>query len=156
MAILGIDPGLSGALSVITCENNLLIYDIPVQEKPYGKGNMIDPIELNNILKKITSIYNIQYANIEAVSAMPGQGVSSTFTFGRSLGIIEGVVSSYNILLNYITPRKWKKFWDLKGKEKDCARLLIREMYPNYADKYFKRKKDCDRADATLIGLYNK
>lgn len=151
---MGVDPGLRGAISIIS-NDNIEIFDFPVVPKPYGKGNMISPDQLSDILKIIVEKYDIKLACLESVSAMTGQGVTGVFSFGRSLGTIEGCIASRDIPINYVTPRKWKSYFELIGSEKDAARLLVLSKYPNY-HKLFKRKKDCDRADSLLIGLYGK
>ncbi len=153
--IIGIDPGLSGAISVILNNQELIVYDMPVVPKPYGKGNMVSPQLLSDIISGIKEKHSISNSIIESVSAMKGQGVSSMFSFGRTLGTIEGVIASHKISINYVTPQKWKKEFGLIGKDKDAARGKVLSLYPTYSD-LFKRKKDVDRADATLIGLFGK
>ena len=82
---------------------------------------------------------------------MPGNGSVSMFKFGRSLGVIEGVVGGLGWPLEWITPQTWKKHHGLIGKDKDAARLLAIETWPEHAQT-FKRKRDVGRADAALIG----
>jgi crossover junction endodeoxyribonuclease RuvC len=85
---------------------------------------------------------------------MPGQGVSSCFSFGRSVGAVEVAIASRIIPITMVTPQAWKKQYGLIGKDKDMARTLCLSLYPESAH-LFKRKKDIGRADATLIGAYN-
>ena len=84
---------------------------------------------------------------------MPGQGVTSMFNFGRSLGCIEGVISAYQINTQWVTPQAWKKHFGLLKKPKDAARTYVIDRFPTNLD-LFKRKKDGGRADATLIALH--
>ena len=82
---------------------------------------------------------------------MPGQGVSSMFNFGMGYGAIQGVLAGLCVPLHLVTPQKWKKHQGLIGKDKDCARTLAQQLYPEAS---LARKKDIGRADAILIGDY--
>jgi crossover junction endodeoxyribonuclease RuvC len=83
---------------------------------------------------------------------MPNQGVSSMFTFGKSAGIIEGVLGAMNIPVTFVTPQKWMKAMNVVG-GKDGSRKRASELLPEFASE-FKRVKDNGRSDACLIALY--
>lgn len=161
MLIIGIDPGASGAISVLAKDVNLLkvllkVEDMPVTPKNTGKGNEVNAYLLTRILKNIIESYKNMgsvFVGIEGVSAMPGQGVTSMFSFGRSLGVIEGVCAGLELRVQFIRPAKWKKAYNLTGKEKDQSRTCVISMFPDKSE-LFKRKKDVGRADATLIADY--
>jgi crossover junction endodeoxyribonuclease RuvC len=145
--IISIDPGLTGAIAYFTNEGLLnYIEDMPITAKINGKGNQVNA----NLLSEL--FVDVDRAIIERVHAMPGQGVTSVFSFGRSLGVIEGILAANQIPIEWITPQKWKKHFSLLGKPKDASRTLAIELYPNHLD-LFKRKKDNGRSDAVLIGL---
>jgi len=86
---------------------------------------------------------------------MPGQGVSSVFSFGKSAGIIEGILAAEKIPMVLVTPQKWKKRAGIIGKEKDAARTLALQLYPQIAS-HLDRKKDVGRADALLIAHFGR
>jgi crossover junction endodeoxyribonuclease RuvC len=142
--ICGIDPGLSGALAFIfqNDPNRVAIEDMPTAD-----GDICAPL-LSAIIKK----YAPSYAVIEFVASMPGQGVASTFKFGKSYGQALGVLGAHNVPLHYVTPRKWKSRFNLAA-EKDEARAKALQLFPACAD-HFARKKDHNRADAALIAKY--
>lgn len=153
--IIGIDPGLTGAVSVINPSGGLVnIFDMPISAKTNGKGNQINAGELSDFIDSADNKYlsPITEAVIERVHAMPGQGVTSVFSFGRSLGVVEGILASKDIPIRWVTPQKWKKSFGLIGKDKDAARTLVIEKFPEKRE-LFKRKKDIGRADAVLIAL---
>ena len=92
-------------------------------------------------------------AFMELVSAMPGQGVSSSFNFGRSRGVVEGILASYHIPVSFITPAIWKKLIGIPaGSSKDVSRSRAIARWPTQADA-FKLKKWEGRAEAALIGV---
>ena len=148
--IISIDPGLSGAVAVFSLAGELnTVFDIPTSAKTSGKGNQINAVLL---AESVQQWARVTKAIVERVHAMPGQGVTSMFGFGRSMGVIEGVLAAQNIPIDWITPQKWKKIHGLIGKDKDASRTLVIEKYPEKYE-WFKRKKDIGRADAVLIGL---
>lgn len=150
--IVGIDPGASGAIAFFDPKAGTLdVHDMPVMEiERSGKTKReISPKLLANILHDDHS-HNIVW--IEKVGAMPGQGVSSMFQFGRGVGMIEGVIAAEGLSLNYVTPQAWQKAVGVRG-GKDGSRLRAVELFPKYAN-LFARKKDDGRAEAALIAWY--
>ena len=106
------------------------------------------------VVSKETNIY----ACVEAVHSMPGQGVSSSFKFGKNAGRWEGRLESLGIPYDLVTPHKWKKVMldssEKKGlNNKEIALNRARSMFPNMLP-YLKRKKDHGRAEALLIAKY--
>ena len=153
MRVLGIDPGLSGALAVIDTHNSprLVVGDIPVSHAAHGKGKRAH-INVWIMREWLRAEFPIDLAIVEQVGAMPGQGVTSMFRFGQAAGICYGLLIGMGIKTFRVTPRVWKKAMGV-GREKDQARQIVTEMYPASAGE-FKRKKDVDRAEATLIAVY--
>ena len=146
---LGIDPGLDGALAFYEVRNAepLVIVDMPtvtVTRNNREKRELSAPAFANLIAGK-----GLRYVAIERVGAMPGQGVSSVFSFGRSAGIIEGVLAAYEVPYWFVLPRVWQKAVDVRG-GKDGSRERAMQLFPRNAAE-FARKKDDGRADAALI-----
>ncbi len=144
MKILGIDPGLSGALALIEDGRLLDTWDMPVAGSRVAAGLLID----------LFHSARPDLVVIEEVHSMPGQGVSSTFKFGLSAGVVDGAVAALGYGKEYVQPTVWKRALGLAGKEKDDARLKALDLWPSRAQ-LFARKKDCGRADAALIALWN-
>ena len=152
-AIIGIDPGQTGGMALLVRGQVDSLYDMPVSSRLHGKGQQIDAAELASMLRGAMLENPGLVAHVEAVSAMPGQGVSSMFRFGESLGIILGVIGALGIPFRWVTPQKWKKAAGLIGKDKDAARTLAIQLHPECADR-LTRKKDVGRADALLIARF--
>ena len=157
---IGIDPGLTGAVALIGDGRILRLWDMPVMEKVHGRGRQVNPYLLADYLREAQEVIGGMaatmqktVAHVERVSAMPGQGVTSVFGFGHSAGVIDGVLGALQIATLYITPQRWKKHYSLIGKNKDAARTLAIERYPDQLWR-FERKMDCGRADAVLIAGY--
>ena len=149
--IVAIDPGLSGAVAFLDADLGLEVFDMPVHKlKRNGKTKReVDRYELARI---IDAHAPISHAFVEQVGAMPGQGVSSMFQFGRSLGIVEGVLAANFVPTDYVTPRKWRSALGVRA-GKDGSRARASELMPRHAGQWT-RVKDDGRAEAALIALF--
>jgi crossover junction endodeoxyribonuclease RuvC len=103
MTIIGIDPGLSGGIAVI--ENGRIVETHRIPVVKFGGKKVMDSRGLREIL--IERDYASRVV-IEKVHAMPGQGVTSMFTFGFGAGVIEGVLAGITMPFEYVTPQKWQ------------------------------------------------
>jgi len=148
--IIGIDVGLSGAIAMMQGETLTGIVDMPtvtLTRNGAAKRQISIP-ELVEIIKT----FQPDEAYCERVFAMSGQGVTSVFSFGRSLGAIEGILGARLIKTTLVTPQIWQKAMGVSG-GKDGARARAMEVFPWNVD-LFKRKKDDGRADAALIAAW--
>lgn len=150
--ILGIDPGKTGAIALLDGERCLGVWDMPSVSE--GRSTGVSAALLSDLIDDALELAGGDMsAMLEKVGAMPGQGIVSMFSFGRSVGIVEGVIGSKHIAMQKVSPSVWKRRAKLIGKEKDFSRALAIEMFPEVAGQ-LKRKKDCGRADAILIAFY--
>lgn len=154
MITVGIDPGISGAIAFLSPDKELLsVWDMPIV--PDGKKKVVDGLAIRSIfVGEATDEWRLPFEFnifIENVHAMPNQGVTSMFNFGRSFGIVIGVMQGLGIQPTFVQPQAWKKSFDLVGSDKDAARLKAIELYPEAP---LSRKKDGGRADAILIGCH--
>jgi crossover junction endodeoxyribonuclease RuvC len=147
MRILGVDPGLSGAVAILST-SIVAVEDTPITGK--GTKRLIDAESLEAIIRE----WSPTVAIIETVHAYRGQGVSSSFRFGQALGVVQGVIGAANVSAHYVTPQKWKKHFGLTA-DKSASRALAIELYPEIAHQ-FSRVKDDGRAEALLIAHYYK
>jgi hypothetical protein len=151
MIVLGIDPGLSGAISVLEGDS-CLCFDMPVHALSRGGKSKreVDPHGLANLIVKWASAND--HAFVERVGAMPGQGVSSMFALGKGFGIILGVLAALAVPYTVVDPRIWKKALGVPA-EKDGARARASQLMPKAAGQWPLKKHD-GRAEAALIALY--
>ena len=142
---IGIDPGMTGGLAYILPDGKMHA----VAHMPAISGE-VDAVALARLLEDWTKGGGDVSVAIEQVHSMPGQGVSSTFKFGKSFGIAIGVVQTLGLPMHRITPQTWKKQFVLTGKDKDASRAKATELWPTWA-RNWKRKKDNGLTDAALI-----
>ena len=148
--IIGIDPGCSGAIVVIT-ETGEYVDHLLMPTVTSGKSTRVNGAAIADFLdRKATGHVR---AFIEKVGAMPGQGVTSMFTFGHAAGVVEGVIAGAMIPYTLVTPQTWKKSSGLSGSEKDAARSMAIRLYPGLRILDQKIKGQAV-ADALLIALH--
>jgi crossover junction endodeoxyribonuclease RuvC len=153
LILLGIDPGVSGALSVYEHKKLVEVLDMPTMSEGKKNKKQINSAQLSLEIKKRINGSDENAVVIEHVTAMPGQGVTSMFNFGQSFGVIKGICSAFNLPVYFVRPVKWKKHFNLIGSSKDASRTKAIEMFPSFSDN-MARKKDANKADAILIGRY--
>ena len=153
MLVIGIDPGLSGAIAILEDKKVLNILDMPVMTEGQKNKRQINSAQLVNIIKKNIHKTDEISVVVEQVNAMPGQGVTSMFNFGQTFGAIKGVCAALELPIFFIRPSKWKKHFELINSSKDASRTKAIEMYPSLSDKLSK-KKDVNKSDAILIARY--
>ncbi len=153
MKIIGIDPGLSGAIAVLEDNNVLQILDMPVMAEGKKNKRQLNSAELVRLLKE-NIIKNEEVSIVvEQVNAMPGQGVTSMFNFGQTFGAIKGICAALNLPIFFVRPSKWKKHYELINSSKDASRTKAIEMYPSLSSELSK-KKDVNKSDAILIARF--
>ena len=155
MLIIGIDPGISGAICFFQNGEITDVIDIPSMAD--GKKNKRQ-INSQQVFNEISErIFNIPKKEIivviEQVSAMPGQGVTSMFNFGQSFGVLKGICSAMQLSMYFVRPAKWKKYYGLIKTEKDASRTKVIEIFP-YISSKLSKKKDSNKADAILIANF--
>ena len=155
MLIIGIDPGISGAICFFEEGQVKEIIDMPVMaDGKKNKRQINGPQIYNEILNRINKLQkNDIIVVIEQVSAMPGQGVTSMFNFGQSFGVLKGICSAMQLSMYFVRPAKWKKYFGLIKTEKDASRTKVIEIFP-YISSELSRKKDSNKADAVLIASF--
>lgn len=161
MRILGIDPGITGALAIFdhnkTPESGLrwVVWDMPV---------VGDPAELNApALRDFLRRYIPDHAYLERVTAMPsipdstgkrrGMGAASAFRFGGTFYSIKAVLGCCDIPVTLVTPQTWKKASGLKGPIKEASRQRALQLFPDQAET-LRLKRHQNRAEAMLIARY--
>ena len=131
MKIIGIDPGLSGAIAVLENNKVLNIFDIPVMTEGKKNKRQLNSALLVNLLKENINKEEEEVAVVvEQVNAMPGQGVTSMFNFGQTFGAIKGICAALEFPIYFVRPSKWKKHFELINSSKDSSRTKAIEMYP--------------------------
>ena len=153
MRIIGIDPGLSGAIAVLEDSKIKELFDMPVMPDGKKKKRQLNSALLVKLIKDKIKNYEDTVMVVEQVNAMPGQGVTSMFNFGQTFGAIKGICAALGLPIYFVRPAKWKKHFELINASKDASRTKAIEMYPSISEQLSK-KKDVNKSDAILIARY--
>lgn len=148
--IIGIDPGAKGAIAFFDpAIGSLVVKDMPTMDVTRnGKCKTeIAPSLIAQLIRDHAPCPLM--AVIERTGAMPGQGVSSMYAFGRGVGMVEGVLAALGVATVAITPQVWRKVAKVRG-GKDASRMRACELFPRDAA-LFARVRDDGRAEAALI-----
>lgn len=153
MIVLGVDPGLSGGLAVVAAEPGcaprlLAADDVPTSgEKAKRRVSVLAAMAL-------IREHSPTHAFIERAQAMPDQGSSSGFIYGRAVGALETCVEGLLIPLTVIESSAWKKAHGLIKKGKEDSRQRALRLFPGRNHNFFARKMDHNRAEAALIAWF--
>jgi hypothetical protein len=149
--IVGIDPGLTGAVAVLAPDGSLEgVYDVPTLTLKTTRGQKQE-YDLPGMVALLAPYTGSQaHIIVEASQAMPGQGVRSTWTTGYGYGVWLGVLAALQCPYYKVRPQIWKRALGL-GKDKEQARLRAQQLYPA-AD--LRLRKHHGRAEALLLAYY--
>jgi crossover junction endodeoxyribonuclease RuvC len=157
--VMGIDPGLNGAIAVVDVDSNSIVdmIDMPTFKKPskarkQGFFEFVDVHQLSSLIDAYSPFTAL--AVLEEPGAMPNQGLSSTFRFGHICGQIHGVLAGHYIPVCTTKPGVWKSALALTT-DKDDSRELASKEFPAFTP-LWALKKHNDRAEAALLTLYAK
>ena len=153
MIIIGVDPGVSGGISILENKKVIEVFDMPTMIDGKKNKRQVNGSQVTNIIKENVDTNKETTVVVEHVNAMPGQGVTSMFNFGQSFGVIKGVCAALSLPIYFVRPTKWKKHFNLIKTNKEAGRTKAIELYPEISGK-LSRKKDSNKADAILIARY--
>jgi len=150
--VLGIDPGaVSGGLAIVEINNGAapqLVDAISLPVIGVKAKQRIDVLALRDWIQQ----HRPDCAYVERGQAMPRQGASSGFKFGRGCGAVEATIQLLEIPLTIIEASAWKRKFHLRGGDKESGRQLAIQLFPT-SHTLFARKLDHGRAEAALIAL---
>lgn len=140
MNLIGIDPGLTGAVAVVLNGKLIGVTDLPVwnhEVDARALGKIVDNAEPEMVV-------------IEKTQAMPKNGSIASYSLGYTSGQITGIVRVLRHPCVKIRPIDWKRKVGLVGKDKNASRELASSLWPEHYEQ-FRRVKDNNRAEAALI-----
>lgn len=152
--ILGIDPGLHGALAfvqLVAGTPRVEVFDMPIVAKQVNNisRSRIDKPALADLIA--SRIHTLRCVVIEDVHALPKDGPVQAFTFGYGLGLLHGICQVYDLSVVNVPPHSWKSKYGLNS-DKHKSRAVASRFFPHNAS-VWSRAKDDGRAEAALLGL---
>jgi len=117
---IGVDPGASGAIAILDADSEV----IGVIK------NSATPADLHAFLAQYQLVARMS-GLIEQVSAMPKQGVASTFKFGWSYGLLTGLLVCNQVSFEKVTPQTWQREMKcLSGGDKNVTKQAAQSLWP--------------------------
>ena len=152
--ILGIDPGLYGALAFVELVGGtprVEVFDMPIVAKQVNNisRSRIDKHALADLIAN--RVRTLRCVVIEDVHALPKDGPVQAFTFGYGLGLLHGICQVYDLSVVNVPPHVWKSKYGLNT-DKHKSRTVASRFFPHNAS-VWSRAKDDGRAEAALLGL---
>ncbi len=148
--ICGIDPGIKGAVGFLSDDGEFVsVLDMPTYETTTGR-RQIDPAGLTSILMQ----HRPERCVLERVSSRPGEGAVGAFSFGHSLGVIQGVLGALGFPYELVQPSVWKRKAGIPpGANKAASITTAKQQVPSAAASLTLVKHD-GRAEALLLARH--
>ena len=155
MRVVGIDPGLSGAVALVwpATPETVTTWDTPTvlvkvgthQRRDYDAAAMVN----------VLVVANPGLVILERPHAMPKSmgGSLASFSLGRGVGVWEGILAALRFRYELVSPQRWKQYFQLLGQPKDASRLKAARLFPS-AELHL--KKHDGRAEALLLAEYGR
>lgn len=144
IVFLGFDPGKDGAMAFIGPHVYPTVFGFDKRTYVYW---------LKNLLEDGSRLFAV----VEHVNAMPGQGVTSCFSFGENFGWLQGVLDTLGVSYELVRPQKWKKEFSCTS-DKNTSIEVAQRLFPGVD---LRRTPQCRKphdgmAEALLLASYAK
>ena len=140
---IGIDPGKSGGIAVITNET------VKVHPCPQTVDDMATLI---GICLNDVAAYRVRVF-LEKVWAFPTDGRAGSFVFGQNFGHWQGILASHEIKPVLVTPKTWQSHFEIKkGLTKNIRKKLLKQMAIERCPSV--KRITLKTCDALLIAIY--
>lgn len=138
MKFIGIDPGASGAICVLSDSESRLIALCKLNDTEQGVSEFLRRYVEDRRYEQVTAM-------IERVHSMPRQGVASSFKFGQSYGFLRGILTAHLVRFEEVTPATWQKAMGCLTKgDKNVTKQKAGQLFPSVKVSHW-------NADALLI-----
>jgi len=148
---IGIDPGQSGGISWVerTIQDGRQVNFIYAEKMPATEH------DVDVLFKKLRAKGMAIKCIIENVHSFPGQGVASSFKFGRNYGFLRGLLVANRIAFDQVSPQKWQKQLGLQKKSKEETKTFHKNNIKAKAQQLYPQLKvTLATADAIMLATY--
>lgn len=144
---IGVDPGKDGAMAILGLRDDPVV--VPFDRAVYR--SWLDRVALATRNGQDAKVFCV----VEHVGAMPGQGVTSCFSFGENFGFIQGLLEAFCHPYELVRPAKWKREFSCT-KDKNTSIEVAKRLFPGVSLRRTERcMKDHDGlAEALLLATY--
>lgn len=153
MIVLGVDPGMKGAMAAVSKTAGLFILHSATPMllfQPRNKPTLSTP-KMDDWLSQFK---RLEVGVIEDVHAMPKQGVASSFQFGRMFGAAESLMHAHCPRCAYVSPGVWKREMGLSNNKVDSLDFATSVFGQETGERWWPKKKDEGIAEAALLAVW--
>lgn len=146
--VIGIDPGVRGAMAVVDLKTKQLVevQDMPwVNDPVLGRKRPSAP-ELEQFFSQYA--HTCDRVVIEHVHSMPRMRVQSIFSFGFNVGYLHAMLDAFFFTKVMVDPAVWKLSYGLSN-EKRHSIQAANKYFPGTV--FFTKEKHDGRAEAALL-----
>jgi hypothetical protein len=151
--ILGIDPGLKGAMALLDGSGKIIeVATMPVMKE----AAILDLYAMKRCIERLRPTY----AFIERVHAIRGAAASSTFKFGEGIGNIHATLVGLSVPYIAVPPKRWQAVChagvEAKFDAKHRSAVAAMRLFPDFDFRLSDRRKNYHdgAVDAVLIAFY--
>lgn len=162
--VIGIDPGLSGALAVLDLDSGAVLAienppTLKIKKGKHGKRNVYMEQEMSELLRNWKAKYRIIVVGIEQSIPMPKQSSQSTASTFFGFGLWVGMLTALQLPYTKFRSMDWKRAMNIvAGSDKSASIARAQQLFPQ-ADllRTARSKVEHDgRAEALLIAEYTR
>lgn len=155
MRVLAIDPGVTGALAVISGKPNALkieaVHDLPTYAEKTSTGKVRRYVDAAALRDLLVAVGPCDRVVIERLVAPPGIASTVAFSLGATAATLATVFRLLNVPVRLVSPAVWKKALNAPA-DKEASRQYASRLFKTAA--HWQRKKDHNRAEAALIAAW--
>jgi len=153
---IGIDNGLDGGIVILNEKEEIVESIVMPTFKDKGKRTY-DIYKLAEFFSTIDADIDDVRVALEQAHTRPVSGKRANFMTGYGYGVIQGILESFSIPYEIVSPQAWCKELNLSNKEKKGSVAFCQRYFPKVNFKVGKSKKSHDGlTDATCLALYIK
>lgn len=158
MVVIGVDPGLTGAMAALCSTRGLLdVMDIPICSNGHAGGSMRNWVDVTALMLALRD-WSMRFGFAGAgqmlaamerpipMPSLPAQTIAAQFD---TVGALRAVLMCRACAVTMVAPGVWKRAYGLH-RDKDASREVAVKLHPGAA-KLLARKKDHNRAEAILL-----
>jgi hypothetical protein len=160
---VGIDPGFTGGIAIIDSKDNIVdIIDCPLIIVSKGRKKIVNFKRVEDVKYRVDSKslhsflepYKEGKFLIEHAQSMPGEGSTSSFSYGEGYGRYLGVLDSLGVDYIEVKSNVWKPKLGL-NRDKKLSVQKAQELIPSCKELIHLVKHN-GRAEALLMSWYLK
>lgn len=161
MKVIGIDPGLSGGLAVITNSGELEVIDMPVYMVKVDRSvkRYLDRKRILSFLRSLNKFETIAF--LEKQQAYPSQGSVSNYSTGFEFGVLVTCFDALELSYELVHPKTWQKEFSIRGgtakkETKGMSTQIAEQLFPRVSFRGPNGAALDGRSDAALIAEWGK